>query len=159
FAGDDLGDGVGEIAIVFQSQIDLDELEPAALADDDQIPRMGSNRLAARPGDEDKVNGFLQDSVWRNLKETSVLKKGGVQGVERLVREVGRLGQVRLDRFALKGVDKIGANHAASQGFADRLPFRKMPVDKYRAVARGEIYFSALQLGGAYRIGIRLGHG
>src|SRR5262249_29131685 len=61
FAGHDLGDGIGQIAIVLQAQVNLDDLQSAALANNDQIARMRGNGFAAGPGDENKVNGLFQD--------------------------------------------------------------------------------------------------
>src|SRR5262249_53072059 len=104
FAGHDLGDGIGQIAIVLQAQVNLDDLQSAALANNDQIARMRGNGFAAGPGDENKVNGLFQDGVRRHLEKTTVLKERGVEGDERLVFKVGMLGQVRLGRFLLKRI-------------------------------------------------------
>jgi len=94
-----LGHGVGEVDIVREAGIGLDDGGPAAFAEDDQVARLRQRGLRGRSRDEQEMDRPLQLCAGGKVGEGAVLDERRVERGERVVLVIGVAGQLLIDQL------------------------------------------------------------
>src|SRR5882762_122822 len=94
-----LGHGIGEVHLVREAGVGLDDGGPAALAQDDQVARLRQRRLRGRGRKEQEMDRPLQLRPGGKVDERAVLDEGRVERGERVVLVIGVAGQLPIDQL------------------------------------------------------------
>ena len=103
-AGDDLGDGVGEVLLPRRADVGLDDLHLAVVAAHDERPRVRHRgHRAIRRRHEQNLQRLLEDEAVRHGHVGAVVRERGVERGKRARVRVGELAEVAPDDVGLFG--------------------------------------------------------
>ena len=96
-AQDALGDRVGEIHILSQTDVALDHRRLRVLLEHEQVTGMRHRGFPVWQGDEDEMDGHVDHAPTRYIDIGPVLHERGVEGDKRLFLKTGVARQMRLE--------------------------------------------------------------
>src|SRR5262245_3721345 len=97
-SGDEFADRVRDVRRAVQANVAFDQRYATFSLGDDQVARKGSRSGVAACGNEKQMNGLLQCHARRQVNESAVGEKGGVEGGESMLVKAGVLPEVLFEQ-------------------------------------------------------------
>ena len=94
-----LGHGVGEVDLVREAGVALDEGGPTSLAEENQVARLRQRRLPGPGGDEEEMDRSLQLRAGLQVDEGAVPDERRVERGQRVVVVIRVAGQLPIDQL------------------------------------------------------------